>query len=139
MEQDKHSEQFSAKNGASLNVLAQMLRGCSPDDQILAMREETTPSLGSLQRDMLSPIKKKLKLEGGLQEGSELKTNISAPKDDNGNVTTPKREEAGPNDNVKLEDSHKEELARQLEKEATKAKRAQSFREYYHNNKERCA
>jgi hypothetical protein len=55
---------------------------------------------------LLNPIKKKLKVEGGLQEGYEPKTKISVARVENVNVPPVKQEEAGHNVNVKLEDSH---------------------------------
>lgn len=54
----------------------------------------------------MNPIKKKLKLEGKLQGGSGLKTNIFDVKDENGNVTPVPQEEASPKVNVEFEDSH---------------------------------
>ena len=76
------------------------------DDEILTKREEASVSLRNLQGDLLNPIKKKLKLEGGLQEGYEHKIKIFLAGDENNNVTQVKQEQAGPNVNVKLKDSH---------------------------------
>jgi hypothetical protein len=47
-----------------------------------------------------------LKLKGGLQEAYELRIKIFVVSQENGYVTLVKQEEAGPNSNVKFEDSH---------------------------------
>jgi hypothetical protein len=106
MEQDKHGEQCSARNEISLKSLAQIPGPYRSYNGVLRKREHTSVSLRSLQADLRNPIKKKLKLEGELQEGYELKIKTLAVRDDNGNVTIFKKEEACPNFNVKLEDSH---------------------------------
>jgi hypothetical protein len=81
MEQDKHSEQYNAKNKTSLERLAQILGDASSDDETLTKREETSVSLGSIEGDLLDPVKKKLKLEDGLQESYELNTKIFLSRD----------------------------------------------------------
>jgi hypothetical protein len=106
MLQDKYSEQYSAKNKTFLERLAQILGDANSDDETLAKREETSVSLGSIEVDLLDPIKKKLKLENGLQESSELETEMSVPRDETGDVTSVKQEKAGPDANIKLEDNH---------------------------------
>jgi hypothetical protein len=105
MEQDKHGEQYSARNKTSLTSLAQILGHASPDDEILAKREETSVSFGSLQADLLNPITKKLKLEGGLEQYYKL-AKIFVARIENINVPPVKQEEAGPDVNVKLEEGH---------------------------------
>jgi hypothetical protein len=110
MTQDKHGKQHYTKNVASLNSLVQLLRGCSPDDHILTKRQESSLTSGSPQPNYLNPIKKKLKLEAGLQEGYELE--ISLGKAQTPNATLVKQEEAGPNPNCKLEKSNSSYLKR---------------------------
>jgi hypothetical protein len=106
MEKDKDTDQYSPKNKTHLKRLAQIPGDASSDDEILAKREETSVSLGSLEGDSLNPIKKKLKLEGSLEAGYELKTKLPLPKDEYGNFNPVKQEEAGPTLNIKLEDSY---------------------------------
>jgi hypothetical protein len=106
MEQDKHSDQYNAKNKTSLERLIKILGKANSDDETLAKREETSVSLGSIEGDLLDPIKKKLKLEGKLQESYELNTKIFLSRDETADVTPVKQEESGPDDSMKLEDSH---------------------------------
>ena len=103
MMQDKHGKQHSTENGTSLKGLAQMLRGCSPDNNVLTKRQESNLTLGNLQEKSLNPIKKKLKVEAGLQEGYEV--GISVAEAQAPNATLAKQEESGPSPNCKLEGS----------------------------------
>jgi hypothetical protein len=140
MDQDKHGEQYTSRNEISLKSLAQIPGPCRSYNGILRKRKHTSVSLRSLQADLRNPIKKKLKLEGELQEGYELKIKTFAVRDENGKVTIVKKEEDGPNFNVKLEDSHsqtadqenpekpknlcyEEEFARKTKEQAKKDKR----------------
>jgi hypothetical protein len=104
MEQDEVDLHYSTQNGTSLEGLAQMLRGCSPDDQTLAKRQASSLTLGSLQGTFLNPIKKKLKLEAGLQDGYELENSLG--KSQSSNASLVKQEEPGPYPNCEFEGSH---------------------------------
>lgn len=151
---DKHTEQYSTKNMAAREILAQILCDASSDDEILAKREETSMSLVSQEDQFLYPIGKKLKLEGGLQEFYGLKTETFVPRVNYSHVPPVKQEEAT-DLNFKLEDSHSqigaqehsekvesnqchsgEELARQIKKQAKKEKISMTKKNYYQNNKE---
>ncbi len=101
MEQDKDEMNYRNKDGTSLESLAHMLRGCSPDDHTLAKRQESSLTLGSLQGTFLNPIKKRLKLEAGLQDGHELETSLGNSQ--SSNATLVKQEEADPEPNSMLE------------------------------------
>jgi hypothetical protein len=106
MDQDKHSDQYNAKNKTSLERLIKILGNASSDDETLAKREETSVGMGSIEGDLLIPLKKKLKLEDGLQKSYELNTKIFLPRDETADVTPVKQEESGPDATTKLEDSH---------------------------------
>lgn len=106
MEQDKHGEQYTAMNKTSLKILDQIPGPCRSYNGILRKRELNSMSLRTLQADLRNPIKKRLKLEDGLQDSYELKIKTLAVRNENGNVTIVKIEEAGPGINVKLEDSY---------------------------------
>jgi hypothetical protein len=106
MEQDKDSDRYSAKDETPLESLAQILGDASSDDETLAKREETSVGMGSIEGDLLIPLKKKLKLEDGLQKSYELNTKIFLPRDETADVTPVKQEESGPDATTKLEDSH---------------------------------
>jgi hypothetical protein len=101
MEQDKDDLNYSTKNGTSLESLAQMLSGCSADDHTLVKRQESSLTFSSLQGTFLNPIKKRLKLEAGLQDGHELETSLGNSQ--SSNATLVKQEEADPEPNSMLE------------------------------------
>lgn len=71
-----------------------------------------------------------MKLEGGLQEGYELRIKIFVVRDENGNVTLVKQEESGPNVNVKIEDSHSQ-IAGQEHSEKPESHQSHSQMEIY--------
>lgn len=125
MKQDKDDLNYSTKNGTSLESLAQMLSGCSADDHTLAKRQQSSLTFGSLQGTFLNPIKKKLKLEAGLQDGYELETSLGNSQ--SSNATLVKQEEADPEPNCMLE-GQQTRSSEQEHSEKPSSKQSQSKR-----------